>query len=61
MDDFECPDCGSLALVYPQVLEDDEPVTCSSCGTFVLTYSELKRRSELGLASKAQRVPLSGC
>jgi hypothetical protein len=38
------------------VLEDDEPVTCSSCGTFVLTYSELKRRSE-----KSERVPVSGC
>jgi transcription elongation factor Elf1 len=61
MDDFECPDCGSLALVYPQVLEDDEPVTCSSCGTFVLTYSELKRRSDLTLAFKSQRVMLSGC
>jgi transcription elongation factor Elf1 len=61
MDDFKCPDCGSRALVYPKVLEDEGPVTCSSCGTFVLTYSELKRRSELALASKRQRVPLSGC
>jgi DNA-directed RNA polymerase subunit RPC12/RpoP len=61
MDDFKCPDCGGRALVYPKVLQDDGPVTCSSCGTFVLTYSELKRRSELTLASKSQRVPLSGC
>jgi hypothetical protein len=61
MDDFKCPNFGSPSLVYPKVLEDDEPVTCSSCGAFVLTYSELKRRSELAVASKSQRVPLSGC
>jgi hypothetical protein len=61
MDDFKCPDCGGVALVYPKVLEDNESISCTSCGAFVLTYSELKRRSELGLASKARRVPLSGC
>jgi hypothetical protein len=60
-DDFRCPDCGSPALVYPKVLKDDEPITCSSCGALVFTYGELKRRSELVLASKNRRVPLSGC
>jgi hypothetical protein len=32
MDDFRCPDCGSPALVYPEVLERDAPVTCAKCG-----------------------------
>jgi hypothetical protein len=61
MDDFKCQDCGSRALAYPKVLEDDGPVTCSSCGAFVLTYRELKRRSEIAFGSESERVPLSGC
>jgi transcription elongation factor Elf1 len=32
MDDFICPACGGPALVYPSVLEDNEPVTCANCG-----------------------------
>jgi hypothetical protein len=50
MDDFKCPDCGSRALVYPKVLEDDAPVT--------RVCSELKRRSQLAVACKIQRPPL---
>jgi hypothetical protein len=30
MDDFRCPACGSSALTYPRVLENDEPVACAS-------------------------------
>jgi hypothetical protein len=61
MDDLRCPDCENSALVYPKVLEHDAPVTCASCGAFVLTYGELKRRSEPALASKRLSAPLSGC
>ncbi len=61
MDDFRCPDCGSPALVYPKVFERDAPVTCAKCGAFVLTYSELKKRSESARTSKRQQAPLSGC
>ena len=61
MDDLRCLDCGSPALVYPKVLEHDAPVTCAGCGAFVLTYGELKRRSEPMRASESPQVPLSGC
>jgi hypothetical protein len=61
MDDFRCPDCDSPALVYPLVLERDAPVTCAKCGAFVLTYSELKQRSESTQTSEGRQIPLSGC
>jgi hypothetical protein len=46
MNKFGCPVCLSPALVYPKVLEDDQPVTCADCGAFVSTYGELKGRAE---------------
>ena len=61
MDDFGCPDCGSLALVYPSVLEDNRPVACAGCGSFVSTYGELKQRAEQALGSNPARFPVSGC
>jgi hypothetical protein len=61
MDDFGCPACDNPGLVYPSVLEDDEPVACASCGDFVSTYGELKQRSARALGSNPSRVPVSGC
>jgi hypothetical protein len=61
MSELGCPVCLSPALVYPKVLEDDQPVTCSDCGAFVLTYGELKRRAERAPDSKLTRVRVSGC
>jgi hypothetical protein len=61
MDDFGCPICESPALVYPKLLERDAPLTCANCGAFVLTYSELKRRSELAVTLNDLQAPLSGC
>jgi hypothetical protein len=61
MDDFGCPSCGSSALLYPKLLEGDEPVTCASCGELVSTYAELKRRFEPELGSNSIGVALSGC
>jgi hypothetical protein len=48
-------------LVYPKVLERNAPVTCAKCGAFVLTYGELKQRSESVRTSECQQAPLSGC
>jgi hypothetical protein len=45
MSDFRCPACRSFALVYPTVLDDDQPVACAGCGAFVSTYGELKQRA----------------
>jgi DNA-directed RNA polymerase subunit N (RpoN/RPB10) len=60
MDDIRCPTCGSPALVYPRVLEAVEPVACASCGAFVSTYGELKKRSERAPGSNPTRI-VSGC
>jgi ribosomal protein S27E len=60
MDDFGCPDCGSPALVYPNALQDDEPVACAGCGSFVSTFGELKQRAERVLDSDST-FPVSGC
>jgi hypothetical protein len=39
-----CSACGSLAFRYPRALDDDKPVKCAGCGSFVSTYGEIKRR-----------------
>jgi hypothetical protein len=61
MDDFGCPACDSPALAYPGVLEDHEHVACASCGEFVSTYGELKRRSKQALRSNPSGFAVSGC
>jgi len=58
MDDFGCSACGSAALVYPRVLEDGEPITCSGCGRFVAMYGEFKRRAE---RAQLADFHVSGC
>jgi hypothetical protein len=57
----DVPPVEVSALVYPKLLEGDEPVTCASCGELVSTYAELKRRFEPELSSNSVRVALSGC
>jgi hypothetical protein len=59
MNEFGCSVCLSPALVYPKVLEDDQPVLCDECGAFVSTYGELKRRAEH--APTPTNVRVSGC
>ena len=61
MDEFGCPLCLSPALVYPTLLEDDQPVKCADCGAFVSTYGELKRRVEHTPSSNPTHVEVSGC
>jgi hypothetical protein len=61
MNEFGCPVCLSPALVYPKVLEDDQPVMCAECGAFVSTYGELKRRAEHLPSSSPTHVGVSGC
>ena len=52
-----CRACGGVALVYPDVLAEDQPVVCASCGEFQSSYGEIKRRAEE--AADTDRV--SGC
>jgi hypothetical protein len=61
MNEFACPVCLSPALVYPKVLEDDQPVVCAECGSFVSTFGELKRRLEHAPSSSPTDVGVSGC
>jgi hypothetical protein len=61
MNDLGCPVCRSPALVYPSVLEDDQPVKCAGCGAFVFTYGEFKQRVERALSSNPTLSRLSGC
>ena len=61
MDNFECLTCGSPAVAYPRVLENDQPVACSRCGAFVSKYGEFKERAERAELSKPTRFPVSGC
>jgi hypothetical protein len=61
MNEFGCHVCLSLALAYPKVLDDDQPVSCADCGAFVSTYGELKRRAKSAPSSKPTGVRVSGC
>ena len=61
MDDLECFNCGSPALTYPAVLEDDEPVVCANCGALVYTFGELKRRTKLVFDTNLESSRVSGC
>jgi hypothetical protein len=61
MNEISCPACGNVGLMYPKMLEHDEPVNCTNCGAFVSSYGELKRRIE-GLQNRHSRwLPTSGC
>jgi hypothetical protein len=35
--EIRCPICGSPALRYPKVMNDDKPVICAGCGAVVST------------------------
>jgi hypothetical protein len=61
MDGFECPDCGSPDVVYPKVLEDDEPVACAGCAAFVSTYREFKERAERVIGAEPNGARITGC
>jgi DNA-directed RNA polymerase subunit RPC12/RpoP len=61
MDDLRCSACGSSSLAYPSMLQDDELVACTNCGTVISTYRELKERARLPSARTVARSPLSGC
>jgi hypothetical protein len=61
MDEFACRDCGSPAVVYPRVFEDDEPVVWAGCAAFVSTYREFKERAERVLSGNPKGAPITGC
>jgi len=61
MDDLECFNCGSPAVTYPAVLEDEEPVVCANCGALVYTFGELKRRTKTVFDTALDSSRVSGC
>jgi len=61
MDEFACHVCGCPAVVYPKVFQDDEPVTCAGCASFVATYGELKKRAERAIGSDPDGARITGC
>ncbi len=40
--EFACRACGSPAVVYPDRLSDDAPVTCQRCRTVLCTLREFR-------------------
>jgi hypothetical protein len=44
--EFACEACGSAAVVYPEHLTDDAPVTCRRCQTVLCTLAEFRRCAE---------------
>jgi len=61
MDEITCRVCGCPALVYPKILQDDEPVRCAGCGGLVSTYGEFKKRAERAMSADADGVRITGC
>jgi hypothetical protein len=39
---FACKECGSVAVVYPDHLSEDAPVTCRRCQTVICTLGEFR-------------------
>jgi hypothetical protein len=44
--EFACRACGSPAVVYPDRLSDDAPVTCQRCRTVLCTLREFRLAAE---------------
>jgi len=61
VDEFVCRLCGSPAVVYPRVLDDDEPVACAGCAAFVSSFREFKERAERALRASLNGAPITGC
>lgn len=40
---LECPNCHTLYLTLTQNVSFHTPIQCSSCGTYLGTWAELKR------------------
>jgi len=61
MHEFACDVCGSPAVTYPAVLEDDAPVVCARCEAPVATYGEFRRRVEGILDASRNHQAVTGC
>jgi hypothetical protein len=44
--EFSCESCGSPAVTFPAILDDDEIVVCARCQAPLGTYREFRRRLE---------------
>ncbi len=61
MDDFECRVCGSVAVTYPKIFDDDAPVACAGCAEVVSSYGEFKQRAERAIRASSRRGRVTGC
>jgi DNA-directed RNA polymerase subunit RPC12/RpoP len=61
MDDFACRACGSPAVLYPNLLEENAPVVCDRCGSKVCSYGELRQRAEQMIKTSRDSAEVSGC
>lgn len=41
--EFKCESCGSPAIEFPALLQDDGPVKCQRCKTFICSVGEFRR------------------
>jgi ribosomal protein S27E len=59
-EEFTCPNCRSQSVVYPDAQDDGEArVLCRTCGTFLGTLAQFRRRVEARTARAATFT--SGC
>jgi DNA-directed RNA polymerase subunit RPC12/RpoP len=62
--EFKCPGCGSPAIEYPEILNDDADVRCLYCKSIICSLSEFRRaaRTQTALLGKCgiKAAPLPG-
>jgi hypothetical protein len=45
-DRLECPKCGTITLQIPDDVQQDSPISCSRCSTYLGTWEELQDNFE---------------
>ena len=60
-EEFACKECGDFAVLYPINFDDDAPVICARCETFVSTYREFRCRAERGTGASPNGERVTGC
>ena len=61
MTEFVCGECGSSAVVYPKDFDDDAPVICARCSTFISNYRDFKSRAEAVIGGNSEGGRSTGC
>ena len=61
LDEFACDACGSPAVTYPDVPEEDAAVVCARCAAKICSYGDFRRRAEQMIRLSTDGAGVTGC